>query len=215
MSTPTPTPEQERRQTSPIPPSPTPPDTRTPSNSTGGCGIGVLPEACTASGSGRRSKDPGRGGGGVGYFELEQRLGGDEKGVGPGGLGSGITLKVFGDVWRWLGDGKVCSLREEVVEANFSHVHVRSVIKKAGAIAKVRVCVLWVCACKGGYPYGLPWNRAQEIWLKNEGNSVKGLSVGNGGCWNFHYMCVRFAAGRLNEAYERGASGWMAAKYIH
>lgn len=55
-----------------------------------------------------------------------------------GAVGPGITLKVYGDVWRWLGDGKVCSLREQVVEAQFSHVHVASIAEKAAAIAQVR-----------------------------------------------------------------------------
>lgn len=51
--------------------------------------------------------------------------------------GPGITLKVYGDVWRWLGDEKVCSLREKVVEARFSLVHVASVARKAHKIAQV------------------------------------------------------------------------------
>ena len=80
----------------------------------------------------------------MGYFELEQRLGaaGAPRDSGAGATaaasgGGGITLKVYGDVWRWLGDGKVCSLREQVVEARFSLVHVKSVARKAATIAQV------------------------------------------------------------------------------
>lgn len=96
----------------------------------------------------RESASGGRKGvtGGVGYFELEQRLredvdvaAGEGREGGAGAVGPGITLKVYGDVWRWLGDGKVCSLREQVVEAQFSHVHVASIAKKAAAIAQVRL----------------------------------------------------------------------------
>ncbi|CAM9550777.1 unnamed protein product, partial [Ectocarpus sp. 13 AM-2016] len=128
------------------PRSPTPPSRRTSSSAnTGSEMVGV-----TRTGGGvrgRRSRDTGRRGsisGGVGYFELEQRLRHNRMGVGdvaasgggvPGGAG-GITLKVYGDVWRWLGDGKVCSLREQVVEARFSLVHVISVARKASTIAQ-------------------------------------------------------------------------------
>lgn len=80
----------------------------------------------------------------MGYFELEQRFGketvgslGGASGSGAG-IGAGITLKVYGDVWRWLGDPKVCSLKEQVVEARFSLVHAASVARKAAAIAQVR-----------------------------------------------------------------------------
>lgn len=83
----------------------------------------------------------------MGYFELEQRLGvaaaAEDSGAlleaspAPGRGGVTITLKVYGDVWRWLADDKVCSLREQVVEARFSLVHVASVAKKAAAIAEV------------------------------------------------------------------------------
>lgn len=102
--------------------------------------------------SGSSSSSGGQGsstssGGGVGYFELEQRLGataaeGGARSAAPGATTSGgggisITLKVYGDVWRWLADDKVCSLREQVVEARFSLVHFTSVAKKAAAIAQV------------------------------------------------------------------------------
>ena len=99
--------------------------------------------------SGDRSRDRGGGGRGrvsrgVGYFELEQRFGketvgslGGASGSGAG-IGPGITLKVYGDVWRWLGDPKVHSLKDQVVEARFSLVHAASVAKKAAAIAQVR-----------------------------------------------------------------------------
>lgn len=83
----------------------------------------------------------------MGYFELEQRLdvataqggGGSaaSSGATSGGGGISITLKVYGDVWRWLADDKVCSLREQVVEARFSLVHVTSVARKATTIAQV------------------------------------------------------------------------------
>ncbi|CAM9532429.1 unnamed protein product [Ectocarpus fasciculatus] len=132
----------------PSPRSPTPPSRRTsPSANTGSEVEGT---AKTGGGvGGRRSRDAGRRGsisGGVGYFELEQRLRHNRMGVGdvavatsgggvPGGA-SGITLKVYGDVWRWLGDGKVCSLREQVVEARFSLVHVTSVARKASIISQ-------------------------------------------------------------------------------
>lgn len=87
------------------------------------------------------------GGGGVGYFELEQRLGvaatneGERSAEGAeasGRDGISITLKVYGDVWRWLADDKVCSLSEQVVEARFSLVHVTSVARKAVTIAQVK-----------------------------------------------------------------------------
>lgn len=98
------------------------------------------------SSGGHRSKDHrgigrGRVSRGVGYFELEQRVGKEIGGVGgvSGGVtGAGITLKVYGDVWRWLGDPKVCSLKDQVVEARFSLVHVASLARKAAAIAQVR-----------------------------------------------------------------------------
>lgn len=84
----------------------------------------------------------------MGYFELEQRFGKEvtvgsigrasgSGGGGGGGVGPGITLKVYGDVWRWLGDPKVCSLKDQVVEARFSLVHAASVARKAAAIAQV------------------------------------------------------------------------------
>lgn len=97
----------------------------------------------TAGGGGGTARG-GSSGRGVGYFELEQRLSVDEAGAGSdasssssGGRAPGITLKVYGDVWRWLVDGKVCALREQVVEARFSLVHVTSVARKAVAIAQV------------------------------------------------------------------------------
>ncbi|CAM9322367.1 unnamed protein product [Ectocarpus sp. 12 AP-2014] len=130
----------------PSPRSPTPPSRRT--SSSANIGSEVAGVARTGGGvGGRRSRDTGRRGsisGGVGYFELEQRLRHNRMGVGdvvasgggvPGGAG-GITLKVYGDVWRWLGDGKVCALREQVVEARFSLVHVISVARKASTIAQ-------------------------------------------------------------------------------
>ncbi|CBJ27201.1 Hypothetical leucine rich repeat protein [Ectocarpus siliculosus] len=130
----------------PSPRSPTPPSRRT--SSSANTGSEVAGVARTGGGvGGRRSGNAGRRGsisGGVGYFELEQRLRHNRMGVGdvaasgggvPGGAG-GITLKVYGDVWRWLGDGKVCSLREQVVEARFSLVHVTSVARKASTIAQ-------------------------------------------------------------------------------
>lgn len=89
----------------------------------------------------------------MGYFELEQRLGvassaaegearfaassGSATASSSDGGGVSITLKVYGDVWRWLADDKVCSLREQVVEARFSLVHVSSVAKKAATMAQV------------------------------------------------------------------------------
>lgn len=77
--------------------------------------------------------------GGVGYFELEQRLrqGGLDGGANSSMPGPGITLKVYGDVWRWLRDSEVCVLQDQVVEAQFSHVHVVSVARRAAAIAQV------------------------------------------------------------------------------
>lgn len=75
----------------------------------------------------------------VGYFELEQCL--QEDGVRLEAVGSspgpGITLKVYGDVWRWLSDGRVLSLGEKVVEVQFSYVHVDRLAKKATAVAQV------------------------------------------------------------------------------
>lgn len=93
--------------------------------------------------SGRQSKDQGRTTGGmsgrVGYFELEQCLQEDmirlkATGSSPG---PGITLKVYGDVWRWLSDSRVSSLGEKVVEVQFSYVHVDRLAKKAAAVAQV------------------------------------------------------------------------------
>lgn len=102
------------------------------------------------SGQGGSASGGGGGGGGVGgigYFELEQRLGvsaaeGGARSAAAAAAamdsrGISITLKVYGDVWRWLADDKVCSLREQVVEARFSLVHVTSVARKATAIAQV------------------------------------------------------------------------------
>ena len=71
------------------------------------------------------------------YKRQEGSIGG-ASGSGAG-IGPGVTLKVYGDVWRWLGDPKVCSMKEKVVEARFSLVHVASVARKAAAIAQVRV----------------------------------------------------------------------------
>eukprot|EP00903_Cladosiphon_okamuranus_P021119 g19400.t1 len=109
------------------------------SSSSGGQG------SSTSSGGGGGGGSGGSGGG-VGYFELEQRLSaaaaeGGARSAAPGarkssGGGISITLKVYGDVWRWLADDKVCSLREQVVEARFSLVHVTSVAKKAAVIAQ-------------------------------------------------------------------------------
>ncbi|CAB1097233.1 unnamed protein product [Ectocarpus sp. CCAP 1310/34] len=130
----------------PNPRSPTPPSRRTSSLANTGSEVAGVTRTVGGVG-GRRSRDTGRRGsisGGVGYFELEQRLRHKSMGVGdvaasgggvPSGAG-GITLKVYGDVWRWLGDGKVCSLREQVVEARFSLVHVTSVARKASTIAQ-------------------------------------------------------------------------------
>lgn len=109
---------------------------------------GRHPRETAGSSSGQGSTASG-GGGGVGYFELEQRLGAAAAAEGGGGAysasaaaasdggGISITLKVYGDVWRWLADDKVCSLREQVVEARFSLVHVTSVARKAAAIVQV------------------------------------------------------------------------------
>ncbi|CAM9946931.1 unnamed protein product, partial [Hapterophycus canaliculatus] len=151
-----------RSSPSPSPRSPIPPESRRTSSAghpgsgsraavtnDGGVGVGggAGGEREGGAGKGRR----GRGGvsGGVGYFELEQRISrkdgkgeaarteeGERLSRSRQGSGSGITLKVYGDVWRWLGDEKVCSLREKVVEARFSLVHVTSVARKAEAIAQ-------------------------------------------------------------------------------
>lgn len=58
--------------------------------------------------------------------------------LGPPFVSAIYWKQVYGDVWRWLGDSKVGSLREKVVEAQFSYVHVDSLAKKAHAIAQVR-----------------------------------------------------------------------------
>lgn len=132
-----------------FPHSPTPPerggaDAAPPSER--GSGDGGVRKTPGDAGRVRRSKDAGgrgRSSGGVGYFELEQRLTEDEHTgcVGSGMLGPGITLKVYGDVWKWLDDIKVASLKNQVVEAHFSHVHVVSVARKAVIIAQV--CLEW------------------------------------------------------------------------
>ena len=100
----------------------------------------------------------------MGYFELEQRLdvataeggGGSaaSSGATSGGGGISITLKVYGDVWRWLADDKVCSLREQVVEARFSLVHVTSVARKATKIAQVSTTRLGL-GCRLEPPKGI------------------------------------------------------------
>lgn len=117
--------------------SPTPPDRASLLARVGTSGAG-------RAGGRRRSRESGSAAGGVfgavGYFELEQRLREDGMVVdtaGSGLLGPGISLKVYGDVWKWLGDEKVNSLKEQVVEAHFSHIHVNSVARRAATIAEV------------------------------------------------------------------------------
>lgn len=93
--------------------------------------------------SGQRSKDQGRTtgvmSGRVGYFELEQCLQEDRVRLEATGRSPrpGITLKVYGDVWRWLSDSRVHSLGENVVEVQFSYVHMDRLAKKAAAVAQV------------------------------------------------------------------------------
>lgn len=45
--------------------------------------------------------------------------------------------QVYGDVWNWLDDNRVCSLKEKIVEAQFSFMHIDSLIKKMAIIEKV------------------------------------------------------------------------------
>lgn len=64
--------------------------------------------------------------------------------------------QVYGDVWRWLDDAKVCVLKGQVVEAQFFHVHVDSVAKKATVVAQVMTRrsvgsrLMWVFGAEDG-----------------------------------------------------------------
>ena len=94
----------------------------------------------------------------MGYFELEQRV--PEDGIRFGAacaLEPGITLNVYGDVWRWLSDEKVCLLKEKVFQVQFLYVHVDSVARKAAAIAQV-----------GNDGNGQAHNRIGKIWLNGD-----------------------------------------------